>query len=237
MVNSSSMSSIITGFATDIGPKSKQYNDDCGQVAAFRTAGGLELAVAVVADGVGGAEDGFLAARVAVDSSLDYLARSRETDIPALLTATVRSANHAVYAKIRHSETQTYTTLALAVIVNENQLYVANVGDSRVYLLRGQKLTQLTLDHSFANLIAAEGSMSREAAEANPSAHVLMRYLGRREDIAPDLGFYVGSLDMRLADQRGRQGLKLRAYDQANKTPADAVLVCSDGLTKLSVGW
>ncbi len=215
------MSTILIGKHFDLG--GREIYEDRVDAEAFTTAGGLKLAVAVVADGVGGRDRGERAAQLAKDGVLDALRRSTTTDVPTAVTQAVQYAAQAVY-----NETSKYpgtsTTLSVAVIQDDKHLFVANVGDSQVYLCRNKKITQLTLDHTFANMMAVEGVMSFEAAQQNPRAHVVMRALGPKPDVQVDIGFYVGTMDMQTAEARGRKGIPLQT--------GDTILVCSDGLTK-----
>jgi PPM family protein phosphatase len=217
------MARIIADAHYDIGGYREVYEDRV-MAKAVITAGGLRLTVASVADGVGGENNGERAAQTALDTLFNYLQKSRELNVSALLSQAVQYANKAVY-RLQRETGGASTTLTVAV-VDENtcKLYVANVGDSRIYLCRNQKLTQLTLDHSFANIMPWRGQISVEAARNHPKAHMLMRAIGPREPVEVDLGFYVGTTDYAEANRRGRDGLPLQ--------DGDAVLVCSDGLVK-----
>lgn len=216
------MSKIITGFWYDIGER--EIYEDRVSAVHLTTGANLDLAVAIVADGVGGERKGERAAQLAVDATLQFLRQSDEANIPLLLTKAVAIANQTIYEAVKDSEGATSCTLALAVVHDDKTLYIANVGDSRVYLCRGDKLTQLTIDHTFATVMPWMGKMSKELARENPRADVLMRALGPRERTPVDIGFYVGTDDQQIAQERGKKGLPLQ--------PGDSILVCSDGLIK-----
>lgn len=215
------MTEIIRGFHLDIG--GREVLEDRVDVQEFRTPGNLSLLVAVIADGVGGENKGERASQLAIDSLFQYMRGSSETDVPTFLTRAVLAANEAVH-RIARETGGASTTLAVAAIHEGSTLYIANVGDSRVYLCRDQKLTQLTIDHTFANVMPWRGEMSREAAHANPRAEALMRAIGPKPKIPVDIGFYVNTVDPQVAMVRGKGGLALRE--------GDSILVCSDGLTK-----
>lgn len=215
------MSKILIGKHFDLG--GREIYEDRVEAGAFTTAGGLHLTVAVVADGVGGRDRGERAAELAKEAVLDGLRRSMAADVPTAVTQAVQYAAQTVY-KETSKYPGTSTTLSVAVIQDDKHLFVANVGDSQVYLCRNKKITQLTLDHTFANMMAVEGVMSFEAAQQNPRAHVVMRALGPKPDVPVDIGFYVGTMDMQKAEARGRKGIPLQT--------GDTILVCSDGLTK-----
>jgi serine/threonine protein phosphatase PrpC len=217
------MAKLIADSHYDIGGYRDVYED---RVCTRRltTPGGLRLVLAAVADGVGGENKGERAAQTAIDALLVYLEKSRETEYAALLTQAIQYANKAVFQLQR--ETRGASTTLTVALVDEpsHRLYVANVGDSRVYICRNQKLTQLSIDHSFANVMAWRGQISPESARSHPRAAVLMRALGAKEEVEVDLGFYVGTTDYQEANARGVEGLPLK--------DGDAILVCSDGLIK-----
>jgi PPM family protein phosphatase len=211
---------IIIDSLSDAGGRT--FNEDRAE-AVYLDA--KKLHVAIVADGVGGEEVGYVAAQTAIDSLLENLNNSTETDIPSLLKESVRVANHAVIQAMKSRGGA--TTLAVAVIYDKKTLYLANVGDSRVYLCRNGELIQLTIDHTFANVIPWQGEMSAEAARLNPQAEDLVYVLGRKEQVPVDIGFYGNNTtDRKIAQARGLKGLTLQE--------GDSILVCSDGLIKNS---
>jgi PPM family protein phosphatase len=215
------MKGLITGTYFDIG--NREIYEDRLAVTQLTTRGGLELTIALVADGVGGANRGERAAQLAVDVVLHYLTEvGTSRSIPQLLRHAFMAANDAVCAEAAQIAGGS-TTLAAAVVHN-GRLFIANVGDSRIYLCRNGKLNQLTVDHTFAEVMPQLGKMSIAAAAANPRADVLVRYVGSSTHFTADLGFYVGTKDPQVAEERGRKGLPLK--------PGDAVLLCSDGLVK-----
>ena len=216
------MTELITAFHYDIG--GREVYEDRVNIQDISTPGGLQLTVAVVADGVGGENKGERASQMAMDAFFHYLSTAPERDIPTLLIRAVGMANQAVHQIIRETGGASTTMSVAALNRADDLLFVANVGDSQVYLCRNQQVVQLTLDHTFANLKPWQGEMSRAEAQANPRAEMLMRAIGPRAQIAVDVGFYVNTLNPQIADERGRGGLPLRE--------GDSVLVCSDGLTK-----
>ncbi len=217
------MAKIIIDSHYDIGGHREVYEDRV-RARPVTTAAGLKLMVAAVADGVGGENKGERASQTTIDALFNYLEKSRETALPALLTQAVQYANKATF-QLQRETSGASTTLAVAVVDEATaKLYIANVGDSRIYLCRNRKLTQLTIDHSWATVMAWQGKISAEAARDHPRANVLMRAIGPREQVEVDLGFYVGTSDYAEANERGQGGLPL--------LDGDAILVCSDGLIK-----
>jgi protein phosphatase len=217
------MTEIVTGFHYDIG--GREVYEDRVKVQAITTPGRLNLLVAVVADGVGGENKGERASQAAVDTLFHYLSSSPETDVPTLLVTAVQAANQQVHPITRETGGAS-TTMAVAAVQDGRKLYIANVGDSRIYLCRDQALTQLSLDHTYANVMPWQGEISPDEARLSPRAEALMRALGPRPEVPVDIGFYVNTIDPQVAHGRGLSGLPLRE--------GDSILVCSDGLTKVS---
>ncbi|MGB1251124.1 MAG: protein phosphatase 2C domain-containing protein [Candidatus Promineifilaceae bacterium] len=215
------MAEISSGFFYDIG--GREIYEDRARIEALTTAGGLNLHIAAIADGVGGENKGERAAQLGLDALFDYFSRSGETDVPTLLQQAAAYANSKVHAEQERTQGAS-ATLSVAVIVDKERLYIANIGDSRIYLVRNDKLTQLSMDHTFATIMVWQGKLSKEAALANPRAEAIMRALGPKKNVPIDIGFYVNTEDPRVAKTRGQKGLPLKE--------GDSILVCSDGLIK-----
>jgi serine/threonine protein phosphatase PrpC len=218
------MAEILFGYDTH--PGGRKYNEDRCAAEAFVTAGGLSLSVAIVCDGVGGEERGERAAQLAIDTVLAALRQSPLTSPTELLKATVQTANTAVYNEAQRlgAGERMACTLVLAVVVDGQTLYVANVGDSRAYLCREGQLQPLTRDHIFANVMVWTGKLSAEAAASNPDANRVMRVLGPKPNLQVDLGLYLTTTDYGTANRAGLVGLPLKT--------GDSILLCSDGLVK-----
>ena len=115
------------------------------------------------------------------------------------------------------------STVAFAVIY-DNRLYIANVGDSRIYLIRDHKVQQITYDHTWANERIREGKLSQAEANSHPNAGLLARSVGHEPRVRVDLGLYLKGGTESSEEALNQQGLAL--------TPNDIILVCSDGLIK-----
>jgi serine/threonine protein phosphatase PrpC len=213
-------------LGSDTNPGGRTYNEDRVGALHLTTRAGQALSVAVLADGVGGEARGERASQLAIDTFLSSMRQGDPDDILTLIVTAIKQANLAVFAEARHlgQEGRMATTLVAAVADAENTLYIANAGDSRLYLCRAGKLVQLTRDHSFENVMVWMGKLTPEAAAAHPEAGKVMRVLGIHEELQVDLGIYDGTSDYGTANRIGREGLKLRQ--------GDSVLLCSDGLIK-----
>jgi protein phosphatase len=115
------------------------------------------------------------------------------------------------------------TTCVCAWIIGD-RLYIASVGNSRLYLIRPGELKQLNVDHTWVQEAVDAGALTPEQARSHPNANIIRRYLGSRQQIEVDLRL---RLDENESDEQERknQGLKL--------LPGDRLLLCSDGLTDL----
>lgn len=165
----------------------------------------------VIADGMGGHAAGELASRTAVEyveqSLNDYLFEADDPQkLLKLLSFTLEKANVKVYLASLGSYRYRGmgTTLSVAVL-REGILYVSHIGDCRVYRLHGQKLTQLTKDHTLVQDLLDQGMITEEEAINHPKRHMLLRALGENEYVMPDT--------FKVAIANG-----------------DVILLCSDGL-------
>ncbi len=141
----------------------------------------------IVADGMGGYSAGEVASRLAVKTLIQVYPDATGANMSESLTFAIQQTNEAIY---HHSQTQGSqgmgTTLVCAV-VHGNELYIASIGDSRIYLYRGHRLTQLTEDQTFVNELVKAGAITPEAAKAHPRRHVITQALGKQEKVIPDI--------------------------------------------------
>ena len=164
----------------------------------------------VVADGMGGHLAGEIASEMAVDRLRTNLPGDADNTLDQLVAA-IDEANNEIYDGSVHNPDQagmgtTVTAVAVVADPHDGQAFgIANVGDSRGYVMRHARLRQLTIDHSFVQELVAEGAISREEARFHPRRNIVTRALG----IEP--GVRVDSWTMPIF-----QG--------------DRILLCSDGL-------
>lgn len=132
----------------------------------------------LVADGMGGHQSGELASRLAVDQVIRHYVDAPGADVGRSLRRAVEAANAALYAQSERGSGdragRDWGTTVVAAVVRGAELWVANVGDSRAYLLRGGKLRQLTADHA----LSPGGGVG---------LHVITRALGRKSKVEVDL--------------------------------------------------
>ncbi len=160
-----------------------------------------------VADGMGGAQAGEVASRLATES---FQAVSRGEESPeAYLRAIAKTANARIHrvAQADESRSGMGTTLT-AALVEDDEVGLAHVGDSRAYVFRDGDLKLLTSDHSLVEELRRQGRLTDEQAEDHPQRSIITRALGPERDVDIDTMTY-----------------------QAR--PGDVYLLCSDGLTTM----
>ena len=183
--------------------------------------------LAVLADGVGGHLAGEIASRIGVDTIISHFGRSENLEKPEeLLEEAIIAANEAIIEDAdQNDEHGGMGSTCVCALLIDQQLYIANLGDSRLYLIRDDKIRQLTFDHTWLEEIAGRNlSNVGKITRNHPLAHVLNRYLGSREPIRVDLRIRI---DSKQSDEemRANQGMKLIA--------GDCLLLMSDGISDL----
>lgn len=182
------------GSRTDVG-RVRAHNEDSLIVAP---------PLYVVCDGMGGHATGEVASEIAVSTIADLA--PQHADAEALGKA-VEAANHAIIRAAREGlGREGMGTTCTAAILDHERLVVAQVGDSRAYLLHKGHLQQLTRDHSLMADMIESGQITPEEAKTHPRRAVITRALGSNPHTSPDL------------------------YE-INVEPGDRLLLCSDGLS------
>lgn len=167
-----------------------------------------EFPLFVVADGMGGHAGGEIASRSTVER-LQAVVSAGDVNGPAIEKALERAVGDiADHPETTDEGTGTTLTGVFFASTGDHAQWVAlNIGDSRVYLLRDDRLVQVTTDHSVVQELITAGKLSPEEAEGHPYSNVITRAVGASELTAPD---YV-TIDVRAGDR---------------------FVICSDGLTK-----
>lgn len=181
--------------------------------------------VAIVADGVGGHQAGEVASSLAVEMISQIIARSDASQPLAALEEAFSQTNQAIYsqATINPANAGMSTTAACAWVIGD-RLYTASMGDSRIYLKRGESFVQLTVDHTWVQEAIESGILTPEQAKSHPNAHLIRRYLGSKQPAIPDFRLHLRheeSVQQLIANQ----GMRME--------PGDYLFLCSDGLTDL----
>jgi serine/threonine protein phosphatase PrpC len=216
---------IRIGMDQNIGASTKRRSmEDAFFAEELVTAGGTGITLAVVADGIGGASSGERASNLTVEQIVDIVRQSAGEDFPQILEAAMKQANRAVYEEAQQEEhKRDMGSTAVAVIVHKGRMYLASVGDSRAYLVRGDTVIQLTSDHNWGEEMIRMGKLRPQEVGRNPHAAALVRSIGNESDVQVDLGVYWNAREDETA-ARSRQGTLLKAGDH--------IVLCSDGLIK-----
>ncbi|MDP1592095.1 MAG: Stp1/IreP family PP2C-type Ser/Thr phosphatase, partial [Prosthecobacter sp.] len=197
------LSSISYACGTDIGRCREENQDSYGVIENAR------CRVFMVADGMGGVKGGKLASSVAVDVITTALSGNDVSD--AAIRAAIMAANTEVFEKGRedHALTGMGTTIT-GVAFTGLRMYLFNIGDSRVYRVRGERISQLSEDHTLVKELVDNGTITPGQAHNHPVSHMLTRSLGPTPDVQIDCG---------ICDDGPAAG--------------DMYLMCSDGLYNL----
>lgn len=173
-----------------------------------------DVTFAVVCDGMGGANAGNVASGTAVKTISEYIIKSYRNnmsaeDISKMLKNAIISANIEIYDMSSQNENLSgMGTTVVAAVVRDGNAVIANVGDSRIYLV-DDKLTQLTTDHSVVQTLIESGKITPEDAKVHPRKNVITRALGAEAEVAVDIS------ECRLSE-------------------GDTLLLCTDGLTNFA---
>ena len=163
----------------------------------------------VVADGMGGHKAGDFASQYTVRCVSSYAQETDEESACRILQGGMQRANRELNTMARSEpDKQGMGTTMVAAVIDRHEMYVANVGDSRLYLLRGGLLIQITEDHSFVQEMFSKGQISKEEARVHPQKNLITRAIGTMDDLKVDF-FHV-----ELEED-------------------DGILLCSDGLTNM----
>jgi protein phosphatase len=202
-------------------------NEDRYAVASYTLSAEDPIPVlfAVVADGIGGHRAGEVAAELAVNYISQGVAESNGRDPIHIMENAIQDASQAVAAhSATKAEQQGMGATCACVWITDRKLYVAHVGDSRVYLLRGGQAYRLTVDHTWVQEAIEKGILEPERARDHPNVHVIRRYLG---------SIHLPEVDFRLQLEQGEGERQALANQGLELQPGDHVLICTDGLTDL----
>ncbi|WP_239254374.1 Stp1/IreP family PP2C-type Ser/Thr phosphatase [Listeria ilorinensis] len=196
-------------FRTDRG-RIRHHNEDNGGVFENKTGD----PIVIVADGMGGHRAGDVASEMAVrllsEAWQETEAFLLTEDIENWLKENIQNVNRQMveYATTNAQDLKGMGTTLVTAVFTRSQVVVANVGDSRGYLLTNGKLLQITEDHSLVNELLRKGEISKEAAQNHPRKNILLRALGVEGKVESD----TFTLSFSNSDQ---------------------LLLCSDGLTNM----
>ena len=199
---------LFWGAATDAG-KIRDENQDAFFIDP-------ELALFLVSDGMGGHQSGAFASKIVsqvlpgmIRDRLEKLKSHSRRAIRSILKKTIAELNSHILTKYPRQAglTGMGATLVMALLI-EGRCFVANIGDSRLYLFRRKRLIQMTEDHSVIQELLRQGNIQPAESQNHPAKGQITRYIGIDEQANP----YVRTLTLKSADR---------------------LLLCSDGLTDM----
>lgn len=187
--------------------KNRNVNQDC--FLCEEEAVGDFSNLFIVADGMGGHNGGDFASRFCIENVRDYIADNKGNSIISTIRSAIKTANERIRERAGKDERLTGcgTTIVLATI-KDDILYIANVGDSRLYVLQNESLSQITEDHSLVEEMIKSGIIKKEEARFNPHKNKVTRALGAEPDIEVD-------------------------FFEVKLEKGDRVLLCSDGVSNM----
>ena len=222
----SNQNHLDTSSITDPGSRGR-LNEDSYQITSFTISDNDDTPVllTVVADGIGGHKAGEIASRIAVETIVNAVAESDMSDPQWILKSALLEANHSITSEAAEDDERIGmgSTVACALII-DTALYIATLGDSRIYLIRDNIIRQLNVDHTWVQEALDVGVINSEEARSHPRRHLIRSYLGSSDPIKPDLRLYLADNE-NLEQAKANQGLPL--------LPMDQILLCSDGLSDL----
>ncbi len=162
----------------------------------------------IVADGMGGHNAGDYASRFCVEFFTDYIRNSDIESPITLIEEAIKVTNDKLYEKSKQqTDYEGMGTTFVATTICGNEMYVANIGDSRLYVI-DKEIRQITEDHSLVQAMVKTGELNRDEAKVHPNKNIITRALGTNETAQPD-------------------------YFEVELTDGDIIMMCSDGLTNM----
>lgn len=190
---------------SDIG-KNREMNQD--YVYTSENAVGNLPNLFIVADGMGGHKAGEFASKFTVETIVESVRTNEQKEPVRIIEEAIQTANRELIQKARQDETMAgMGTTVVVVTVIGDKAFVANVGDSRMYVI-GKEISQITRDHSLVEEMVRMGELAKDAAKDHPDKNIITRAIGAAQDV--DVDFF-----------------EVELY------PQDYILMCSDGLTNM----
>ncbi len=165
-----------------------------------------------VADGMGGHKAGEVASSIAIDTVRKYFKKScgkKDFRAPSFIIESIEVANSKIRDEALSKEecSGMGTTITMAVVdLTLNIAYIGNVGDSRAYVIKNNKIMQITEDHTYVNELLKDGKITSEEAKHHPKRNVITRAVGSEEYVQADI-------------------FEIELFGN------DVILLCTDGLT------
>ena len=201
---------LVVAQLTDVGKKREHNEDNMAYVIPKDTqVMAMKGALFIVADGMGGHAAGEVASEIAVDTVSNVYYMDDNTDVVPPLLQAIKRANAAIHQRASENMLRSgMGTTCVTAVLRGNMAYIANVGDSRAYLIRQGQVKQISLDHSWVAEQVRAGLLTDEQARTHAQRNVITRSLGTQPDVEVDVF---------------REALQ----------PSDTLVLCTDGLSGL----
>ncbi len=195
---------------TDVGRKRPHNEDNMAHVIPLdQQVMAKKGALFIVADGMGGHAAGEVASEIAVDTVSKVYYRDDNEDVAVSLVQAIKRANALIHQRAAENMTRSgMGTTCVASVLRGNIAYVANVGDSRAYMVHHSEARQVSQDHSWVEEQVRAGLLTREQARSHAQRNVITRSLGTQSDVEIDM--FIEQLE-----------------------EGDTLVLCSDGLSGL----
>ncbi len=162
----------------------------------------------IVADGMGGHQAGDYASAHAVDWFVDYVKQCEYLNPITILKTGIAKVNDMLLCQSNENENlRGMGTTFVTAVVTDEKMYVANIGDSRLYIM-GEEARQITLDHSLVEELIRTGQLDRRRVRFHPEKNIITRALGTGKEAVPD-------------------------FFEVELHKEEKVLLCTDGLTNM----
>lgn len=173
----------MLGALTDIG-NVRQINEDYFSYSIID-----DIKIYIVADGMGGHNAGEVASQVAVEAVIQYIQEHKDTaDLKALLKDAILHANSVIYNQSKkNSGLKGMGTTITAYFKKSNYSMVANVGDSSCYIIKEDKISKITKDHSLVQQLVDEGTITEQEAKHHPNKNIITRAIGTSPEVDVDI--------------------------------------------------
>lgn len=162
----------------------------------------------ILADGMGGHNAGDYASRYTVQTIVDSIEKDEHTEPVSIIEQALQCANQAILEKAKTDiDLEGMGTTVVVATILDDEMYVANVGDSRLYVV-GEELHQITKDHSFVQEMVRRGELNEKDARVHPDRNIITRAIGGGKPLEVD-------------------------FFEVELKKEERVLMCSDGLTDM----
>lgn len=184
----------------------RPLNEDAYYVSEPNSSG---MVLAIVADGMGGHNAGEIASGKAVGIVQKDVVAQSDKSAKEILVKAVDDANREIYEMSRNKKSLSgMGTTMTACVVENNNVTAVQVGDSRLYRIRKDSITQITKDHSLVEMLVENGEITKEEAKSHPQKNIITRAVGTDKTVESDV------------------------YEFKTKKD-DVILLCSDGLVNM----